>query len=258
MWSPLWQPTVLWPCACPWLEMWPWSVMGMCCSVCSSSEAPHGCPSCLPHKDRAPHPQWGLTGGQAPLGAAQEPPLASREMPQGRTKTPPLLPFISHPSLFVPLCFNFFNCWTYCWTPGNHNSVFFKCKSSQCCLFGDSVFNSAIFIHKSAFPQIMNFTCVSPEAIANPVWGYTFSYDQSFKKNTIFFLIFLFLHFASFGFCAHICLHSGGFGDPDAFSRVGLLLPTPFYCCSAPWKQLWSWVIGSGCVLSGNCCISHA
>lgn len=66
---------------------------------------PHGCPSCLPHKDRAHRPQWGSTGGQAPLGAAQEPTLASaasREMPQGRTQSPPLLPFISHPCLFVP------------------------------------------------------------------------------------------------------------------------------------------------------------
>lgn len=187
-----------------------------------------------PSPGQSPPPSVGLGWCQAPLSAAQEPVLASaasRKVPQGRTGSPPLLPFISHPSLSVPSCFNF-NCWTCCWTLGHRNSVFFKCKNSQCCLFGGSVFSNAIFLHKSAFSHMMDFTCVSPGDTANPVWGYMFSYVQGLKKNpTIFFLIFLFSHFSSFG--SGIC----GAGDPDGFWRAGLLLPTLFCCCSsAPWK----------------------
>lgn len=144
---------------------------GMCCPVCSPNEPPPWVSLLSASQGQSPPLHWYLTGGQAPLGAAQEPALASgasSEMPQSRTGSPPLLPFISHSSLFVPLCCNFFNCWTCCWTLGYHNSVFFKCKNSQSCLFGDGVFNNAIFLHKSAFCHMMNFTCVSAGATASP------------------------------------------------------------------------------------------
>lgn len=162
--------------SCPWVRCGPGPVMGMCCSVCSSSEPAPRVPLPSPPQGQSPPPSVGLGWCQAPLGAAQEPALASaasRQMPQGRTGSPALLLFISHPSLFVPSCF-IFNCWTCCWTLGYRNSVFFKCKNSQCCLFGSSVFNNTIFLHKSAFPHMMNFTCVSPGDTANPVWGYMF------------------------------------------------------------------------------------
>lgn len=182
----LWQPTVLWPCACPWVEMWPWSCHGGCVALWCLQWATHTISLLSASQGQSHHLHWGLAGGQAPRGAAQEPTPAlasapSREMPQGRTGSPPLLPFISHPSLFVPLCFNFFNCWTCCWTLGYHNSVFFKCKNSQCCWFGDS----EIFLHKRAFSHKKNFTCVSPGATANPVWEYTFSYVQSLKNKPL-------------------------------------------------------------------------
>lgn len=121
---------------------------------------------------------------------------------------------------------------------GSYNSVFFKCKNSQCCPFGDSVFNNAIFLQKSTFSHMENFTCVSPEATANLVSGYMFSCVQNLKKNTLtyFFLIFLFPCLASFGSLWHICPHPGHAGDPDTLWRAGLLIPTLFFCYTAPWK----------------------
>lgn len=91
--------------------------------------------------------------------------------------------------LFFPLCCNFFNCWTCCWTLEYHNSVFFKCKNSQRCLFGDSVFNNAIFLHKSAFPHMCFCRGCSKSSLRVHVF-----ICSEFKKTPLSFSLFFSFH----------------------------------------------------------------